>query len=809
MLSVFSVLRYKIKTMDEGIKKDVIINVQTNYDEALANLVAYKKEVAALSAEKKKYKEMLDTGMISEEEYAAAIAKTTAEQKNASASAGSWEKVVRNSLKIDKEKTGSLTQMRAQLSNLTNEYNNLSKAERQSAKGTELKDKIKGVSDGLKENEAGIGLFQRNVGNYKSAVEGLSGGLSGLIGPLGGVAKGIDVVGVSTKVAMGPIGLLLAAIGFLVSVFKTFDPVIDVIEQKLAALFAIFDTLKDGVISLITGQKTLTQVITGMGGAMSKAAEDAVTLKKAQQELDDMTWKNIASSAKYQRQINELLLQSKDRTKSDKERAALIEQALKIEEKAYQERKAIADRELEIAQGKIIVGKNLTKEEIKNLKERGVEYAIQLKETKSVTDDEVKALADAEANKENILNESIAIREKAINRQNVLIEKAQEAEVKAAEALKKRKADEAKILEDAEKLAVEILEDGVNKQIALINLTYDAQIKAIQTRLTSEKDLTVAARKSLNETLVLLDQRRYQEIDKLSDESINAAVNAELERVTKVLEASKDNAKKAAEVFALEWENRLLQVKEGTEAETALKQAAAEADYKRLLTLDDATKRDLYESDAAYTKALLLSKRKLNEATEDANNAEREAMTIKLEAARAIGEGFQNILEAVGESSNSLALAAKAIALFNIGLATAEAIAKGIAASQSVPFPGNLAAIATTIGTVLTNVASAYKIVSSLGDDPSSTTQGSASGGSVSSKVVSTTVPYQAATTGLYSATVTDKATNSINNVNLSDQAAKAIKDAVSSLPAPVVSVEEITKGQRKVNVVEGTRRLG
>ena len=542
---------------------------------------------------------------------------------------------------------------------------------------------------------------------------------------------------------------------------------------------------------------------------MSKAAEDAIELTKAQQDLDDMTLKNIASSAKYQRQINELLLQSKDRTKSDKERAALIEQALKIEEKAYQERKAIADRELEIAQGKIIVGKNLTKDEIKNLKERGVEYALQLKETKSVTDDEVKALADAEANKENILNESIAIREKAINRQNVLIEKAQEAEVKAAEALKKRKADEAKILEDAEKLAVEILEDGVNKQIALINISYDAQIKAIQTRLTTEKDLTVAARKSLNETLVLLDQRRYQEIDKLSDESINAAVNAELERVTKVLEASKDNAKKAAEVFALEWENRLLQVKEGTEAETALKQAAAEADYKRLLTLDDATKRDLYESDAAYTKALLLSKRKLNEATEDANNAEREAMTVKLEAARAIGEGFQNILEAVGESSNSLALAAKAIALFNIGLATAEAIAKGIAASQSVPFPGNLAAIATTIGAVLTNVASAYKIVSSLGNDPSSTTQSGASGGGVSSKVVSTTVPYLAATTGLYSATVTDKATNSINNVNLSDQAAKAIKDAVSSLPAPVVSVEEITKGQRKVNVVEGTRRLG
>ena len=301
----------------------------------------------------------------------------------------------------------------------------------------------------------------------------------------------------------------------------------------------------------------------------------------------------------------------------------------------------------------------------------------------------------------------------------------------------------------------------------------------------------------------------YRESGEGTDEAFDAALKAQTERAQAMLEADDVNRKKAADQFKLEWENRLLQVEEGTKAESDLRMNAAQADYDRLLGMDAATKSALYESDAAYTNALLKSKNALNDATDEANRKEQEAMQIKLAAARAIGEGFQNILEAVGESSNSLALAAKAIALFNIGLATAEAIAKGIAASQSVPFPGNLAAIATTIGAVLTNVASAYKIVSGLGNDPSSTTQGSASGGSVSSKVVSTTVPYQAATTGLYSATVTDKATNSINNVNLSDQAAKAIKDAVSSLPAPVVSVEEITKGQRKVNVVEGTRRLG
>ena len=52
------------------------------------------------------------------------------------------------------------------------------------------------------------------------------------------------------------------------------------------------------------------------------------------------------------------------------------------------------------------------------------------------------------------------------------------------------------------------------------------------------------------------------------------------------------------------------------------------------------------------------------------------------------------------------------MALFNIGLSTAEALSKGIAAAQSVPFPGNLTAIATTIAAVLANIAKAKQLLS-------------------------------------------------------------------------------------------------
>ena len=747
--------------MDEGIKKDVIINVQTNYDEALANLVAYKKEVAALSAEKKKYKEMLDTGMISEEEYAAAIAKTTAEQKNASASAGSWEKVVRNSLNIDKEKTGSLTQMRAQLSNLTSEYNKLSKAERQSAQGTELQTKIKSLSDELKGGEESLGVFNRNVGNYKQAILDATAGTGAFGGVISKLATGFGgatgaASGLNAQMLTLAVNPVVAVIGVLASVIALIAKTIKSSEEATNRWNVVLAPLKrimDGLLSVLqqavgdllsfveAGAKMLDWAMK-MGERLPLIGDqlkevnaqnrEAIALAKEKADIDKDARANELLNAKDALRVAELRKQAKDKENNTaKERLAAVKEANLIEERASKRNVELAERRL-----------------------KALQIESSWAENNKETNDE---LATLEANVYNARREYFSKTMELLEQENTARNEIAAEQKARSDAQKKQADDAAKLVKDTEEML---------------------------------RDL-------------------YRESGEGTDEAFDAALKAQTEMAQAMLEADDVNRKKAADQFKLEWENRLLQVEEGTKAESDLRMNAAQTDYDRLLGMDAATKSALYESDAAYTNALLKSKNALNDATDEANRKEQEAMQIKLAAARAIGEGFQNILEAVGEASNSLALAAKAIALFNIGLATAEAIAKGIAASQSVPFPGNLAAIATTIGAVLTNVASAYKIVSGLGNDPSSTTQGSASGGSVSSKVVSTTVPYQAATTGLYSATVTDKATNSINNVNLSEQAAKAIKDAVSSLPAPVVSVEEITKGQRKVNVVEGTRRLG
>ena len=168
-----------------------------------------------------------------------------------------------------------------------------------------------------------------------------------------------------------PIGAVIAAIAgvfaVLYATLSKFDPVMDAIEQGFNAIVAVFNTLLDGVLSLVTGAKSLGDVFGNLGSDIKSAANEAIEFTKIQQELDDLIIKSTVNQSKYNRQINELILQSKDRTKTEAERIALIDKALSIEEIAFNERKKIADEELKIAQNTIISSANLNKQQQKAL----------------------------------------------------------------------------------------------------------------------------------------------------------------------------------------------------------------------------------------------------------------------------------------------------------------------------------------------------------------------------------------------------------------------------------------------------------
>ncbi|MFQ6941011.1 MAG: hypothetical protein ACLRSE_14005, partial [Alistipes finegoldii] len=95
------------------------------------------------------------------------------------------------------------------------------------------------------------------------------------------------------------------------------------------------------------------------------------------------------------------------------------------------------------------------------------------------------------------------------------------------------------------------------------------------------------------------------------------------------------------------------------------------------------------------------------------NDYEVQIEQAKLEALAAVTNGLSGLLEELGEDNKTFAVLSKTLALAEIAINTGKAIAAGTAQAQSVPFPGNLIAIATTVATIMANITSAIKTVKS------------------------------------------------------------------------------------------------
>lgn len=149
-----------------------ILDIQVRYKDALDQIAKYRKAVEDTRKQQKELKKQLDEGKISQDEYGRQMEATRSFISAQNAAIGVLNRQVQNQMKAEQEQLGSLMQWRAELSNLTAEYDRLSQAEREGAKGTELKDKINEITSKLKEAEFATQRYYRNVGNYPQAMGG-------------------------------------------------------------------------------------------------------------------------------------------------------------------------------------------------------------------------------------------------------------------------------------------------------------------------------------------------------------------------------------------------------------------------------------------------------------------------------------------------------------------------------------------------------------------------------------------------------------------------------------------------------------
>lgn len=428
----------------------------------------------------------------------------------------------------------------------------------------------------------------------------------------------------------------------------------------------------------------------------------------------------------------------------------------------------------------------------------------------------------------------------------------------------------------AEDLLNQLIEDSVEQLRANIKATYERQIEDLQKRLSTEKDLTVNARAAINvqiQALQKIEAKKLSELDskalqerlqqensyydellksvkkgsdqeykltldkmvnqkkleidavnqsKLTEEqkqqqilAIQAAYNKQYEDAEKahgeaVVKAQVDAAKKALEERTAQamndyYEGNATEDPEITKLRLQMeerKQILDEAQQAEAETLQEFNQRKLgYENDYYAAKEAL-------------NQKEIDVERAKYDAINSMVGGAQQVAEAFGENSKAMAKASKVLSLAQIAISTGVALAEGVKQAQSVPFPANIAAIATTVTTILANVATAIKTVKSakFAEGGDVTGPGSGTSDSVPAKLSNGESVLTAAATSMFA-----PALSAFNQIGGGvpiyggspqqqvgeEYLANAVARGMAMAPRPVVSVEEITTVKNRVETLE------
>ena len=150
-----------------------IIDIRVKYSDAIEGISRLNGEMDKLKVEQMKLNAEMKSGTITQEEYGKETAAVQAAMRSYKEEVRTLNKEIDNNIRQEKANEGSLAALRSQLSNLTKEYDNLSRAERNGAKGQELQRHLVAVTDELKSAEEETKRFYRNVGNYNGAVKPL------------------------------------------------------------------------------------------------------------------------------------------------------------------------------------------------------------------------------------------------------------------------------------------------------------------------------------------------------------------------------------------------------------------------------------------------------------------------------------------------------------------------------------------------------------------------------------------------------------------------------------------------------------
>lgn len=428
--------------------------------------------------------------------------------------------------------------------------------------------------------------------------------------------------------------------------------------------------------------------------------------------------------------------------------------------------------------------------------------------------------------------------------------------------------DEEDQVRKAEEALLQLIEDNTQRQRALLNQRYEEQMADLKKSLSDKGKHTAKAEEAIRVQMLALEKQHAIDLNKLNLQSVKERVEMENKKYAYLIEATakgtremydlqvakmaNDKALAEAELTAsITDEQQRHDMMLALEASYQAKAEALRATYLKQereeqqkaiteqfagdvtnatqqgdelgalqIKLDqkkammDAANMAEYESEQAKNAAILQASNEYYAAQEELSNKRREVEVANSEAiGQAVG-ALGGMMEAFGEKNKTLTALSKVLALAQIAIASGVAIAEGVKQAQSVPFPKNIAAIATTVATILANITSAIKTVKGAK---------MATGGVVSGQGTGTSdqVPIQASNgESVMTAAATSMFSPALSALNQlgggvpivvqspaqqqgEEFLAAAVAKGMRLAPRPVVTVEEINRVQKRVDVIE------
>lgn len=358
----------------------------------------------------------------------------------------------------------------------------------------------------IKDNSSALEKQRLNIGNYSGALDKLIPGLGATVNGIAGMTKA------SLAFIATPIGLVIAALGLaLAAVAKYFtgseegaDKFAKISAQASAVIGVLVDRvvqLGSAIVSFLSGdfEKGLGELkgaFKGVGDEILREVDAAGKLADFLDNLEERERSYELQLSATRNQIKQLIIESKNRTLSEAERIAKLDEATGLE--IALNKKLLANKldgitasikEIEINESRFNLQRKINESEI--------EYANRLVKDNRLAGDARDALLAKIKLYDEAQGDSINLQETIQNKKDAL-------EQKATDEKTKRDADELKASEDARAARLEALDKEIDYAIT-------AEKRRIDTLKAFGQDFKISTIKDVNEVAKVRDKQRKEE----------------------------------------------------------------------------------------------------------------------------------------------------------------------------------------------------------------------------------------------------------------------------------------------------------